>query len=156
MKTLTSLALAAALSATSFAADPTGALLWTAGQFQELDKKLSAKLDETRAGTEQIIQKNNYNAIVFHREGPSYAEIHQKLADFLIVRAGEATIVVGGKAMGAKPSGPGELRGKSLEGGTRYKVSIGDVLYIPANTPHQTIVEKGKSMTALVIKVEPR
>ena len=48
-----------------------------------------------------------------------------------------------------------ELRGTALEGGTKYPVSAGDVLYIPANTPHRTLVEPGKQLNVMVIKVQP-
>lgn len=32
----------------------------------------------------------------------------------------------------------------------------GDVIYIPAGVPHQMIVEKGKQMNAMVIKIEAK
>jgi len=48
------------------------------------------------------------------------------------------------------------VRGKSIEGGTKYPIAAGDVLYIPANTVHQFLVDPGKSFTAMVIKITPK
>ena len=54
-------------------------------------------------------------------------------------------------------SAPDEVRGKSdREGGIRYPIAAGDVLYIPANTVHQFLVEPGKSFTAMVVKITPK
>ena len=55
-----------------------------------------------------------------------------------------------------KPTAPGEVRGKSIEGGTRYPIAAGDVLYIPANTVHQFLIAPGQSFTAMVIKITPK
>ena len=37
------------------------------------------------------------------------------------------------------------MRGKSIEGGTKYPIAAGDTLYIPANVVHQFIVEPGEA-----------
>ena len=65
-------------------------------------------------------------------------------------------MLVGGKIVEGKPSGPDEIRGKSIEGGTRYPIAAGDILYIPANIVHQFVVEPGKSFTAMVVKITPK
>lgn len=136
------------------AADPTGAVLWSGGQLDALHKEASTHMDETKSGMNPLVKESKFNAIVFHREGPGPAEIHEKLADFLIVREGEGAVLVGGKAVNPKPTTAGEQRGDKVEGGTRYELKAGDVLYIPAAVPHQVLAEKGKFMNALVIKME--
>ena len=138
------------------AADPSGAVYWNAADFKTLDKKAAAHMDATKSGMEQLMNAGNHSAIIFHREGNGQAELHEKLADFIVVRSGEGAVSVGGKVVGGKPSGPGEVRGTSVEGGTRYKLAAGDVIYIPANTPHQMLVEPGKQLNAMVIKVEAK
>ena len=149
-------ALAAACGVTMWAADNSGAVFWGVAEMKNRDKELAAKMDETKAGIGNLLTKPTFNAIVFHREGSGQSEAHEKLADFLIVRSGEGAILVGGKSIDAKETAPGETRGKRVEGGTRYKLTPGDVIYIPAGVPHQVIVENGKQLNAMVIKVEEK
>ena len=46
-----------------------------------------------------------------------------------------------------------KLRGRAIEGATKYPIAAGDTLYIPANTAHQFLVEPGKNFTAMVVKM---
>jgi ribosomal protein L16 Arg81 hydroxylase len=73
-----------------------------------------------------------------------------------MIRSGEGTVLVGGKIVEGKSSGPDEIRGKSIDGATKYPIAAGDILYIPANTVHQFLVEPGKSFTAMVVKITPK
>jgi mannose-6-phosphate isomerase-like protein (cupin superfamily) len=135
------------------AADPTQPLFWSASQQKEFDKKAQAKLNlERHLGTERMLD----SAFVAYRNGNGEAELHEKLADLLLIRSGEGTVLVGGKMVDGKPTGTDEVRGKSLEGATKYPIGPGDVLYIPANVPHQFVVEPGKFFTAMVIKITPK
>jgi mannose-6-phosphate isomerase-like protein (cupin superfamily) len=142
------------LSVPAFAADPTGAMQWRERDFQGRAKTLAGKMDETKSGAQSILTKATHNALVFHREGTGEAEIHEPFADFLVVRSGEGVFQVGGQIAGTHNIAKDEIRGKTLEGGTRYKVAAGDVVYIPANVPHRTLVEPGKQLNVLVIKVQ--
>ena len=96
------------------------------------------------------------SATLIYRDGPSEAEVHLKLADFITVRSGEGEIVIGGKIVDGKTSAPDELRGASIEGGTRYKFSAGDALYVPANTVHQFFVAPGRNFTVTIVKITPK
>ena len=55
-----------------------------------------------------------------------------------------------------QPSAPNEIRGTSLEGGTRYSIATGDSIFVPANLPHQFFVEKGKHFVITIVKLPPR
>jgi quercetin dioxygenase-like cupin family protein len=48
------------------------------------------------------------------------------------------------------------MRGKSIEGGTRYALKAGDNIFIPANTVHQFLVEPGKEFSATIVKIVPK
>ena len=114
------------------------------------DKKANSKLNpERHLGTERLLD----SAFVAFRNGSGEAEMHEKLADLLLIRSGEGTVLVGGKMVDGKPSGTDEVRGKSIEGGTKCPIAAGDTLYIPANTAHQFLVEPGKGFTAMVVKI---
>jgi uncharacterized protein YfaQ (DUF2300 family) len=148
---------AAACLATFFvalrAADPATAVYWNAGQLKDLDKKAAGKLNPAlHLGSERLLD----SAFVLYRDGPSMAEIHTKLADVIVARDGEGAVLVGGKIVGGAPSGQDEIRGESIDGGMKYTMKPGDELYVPANTPHQFLVDKGKTFTATIIKITPK
>ena len=135
------------------AADPEKPLFWSAAQQKDFDKLAQSKLNaERHLGTERLLD----SAFVAFRNGNGEAEIHEHQADLLLIRSGEGTVLVGGKIIEGKPSAAGEIRGKSIDGGTRYPIHAGDVLYIPANTVHQFQVEPGKNFTAMVVKITPK
>jgi mannose-6-phosphate isomerase-like protein (cupin superfamily) len=136
-----------------WAADPTQPLFWSASQQKDFDKNAESKLNTDRhLGTERLLD----SAFVAYRNGNGEAEIHEKQADLLLIRSGKGAVLVGGKIVDGKTSGPDEVRGKSIEGGTRYPIAAGDTLYIPANTVHQFLVEPGQSFTAMVVKITPK
>ncbi len=80
-------------------------------------------------------------------------ELHQHYADFLFVIAGEGTELTGGSMLNPKDLPDGEVRGTSLEGATPHALHKGDVIHIPAGTPHQAIEAPGQTITIYVIKV---
>jgi mannose-6-phosphate isomerase-like protein (cupin superfamily) len=82
------------------------------------------------------------------------AELHQHLNDYFVVLDGEATELVGGTVEGGKVTAPGEIRGTKVVGGVEHPMHKGDVVYIPAGTPHQAIVPSGGVFTYFVIKVK--
>jgi mannose-6-phosphate isomerase-like protein (cupin superfamily) len=135
------------------AADPTQPMFWSAAQQKDFDRLALSKLnDERHLGTERLLD----SAFVAFRNGNGEPELHETLADLLLVRSGEGSVLIGGKMVGGNSTGPGEVRGKSIEGGKKYPIAAGDVLYIPANVVHQFQVEAGKSFTAMVIKITPK
>ena len=135
------------------AADPTSPIVWTAKQLAETEAKIRGAVDPARhLGVERLLD----SATLIYRDGPSEAEVHQKLADFITVRAGEGEIVIGGTIINGKTSAQDELRGSGIEGGTRYKFTAGDALYIPANTVHQFFVAPGRNFTVTIVKITPK
>ena len=64
------------------------------------------------------------------------AEMHDKTNHVFIIVDGEAEFVTGGKMLDAKVTAPGQTRGSGIEGGTSHHLSKGDVITIPAKTPH--------------------
>ncbi|MGA8940208.1 MAG: hypothetical protein WB439_13685 [Acidobacteriaceae bacterium] len=80
-------------------------------------------------------------------------ELHKHFADFLFVVAGEGTEMTGGTMLNPKELPDGEVRGTGLEGATPHILHTGDVIHIPAGTPHQAIEAPGQTITIFVIKV---
>jgi mannose-6-phosphate isomerase-like protein (cupin superfamily) len=132
------------------AADPAQAVYWSASQMVAAGKKAEAKLNPaTKVGSEQLLD----SATLIFRSGASEAEVHEKRADLIFVREGEGTVLVGGKIVEERRSGPGELRGASIEGGSKYNLATGDTLYVPANIAHQFLVQQDKHFVAIIVKI---
>jgi mannose-6-phosphate isomerase-like protein (cupin superfamily) len=63
--------------------------------------------------------------------------MHDNTNHVFIIQDGEAEFVTGGKMIDAKVIDPGQTRGTGIEGGTSHHLTKGDVITIPAKTPHQ-------------------
>jgi mannose-6-phosphate isomerase-like protein (cupin superfamily) len=86
------------------------------------------------------------------REATGSAEVHEHEADIFVVENGDAQLVTGGKLVNPKTQKPGEIRGSSIQGGEKQAVTKGDIIHIPAGTPHQLLVTS-KPFTYFVVKV---
>jgi glc operon protein GlcG len=78
----------------------------------------------------------SYMVHTSRRTTPGQAEIHTRDTDIIYVVDGSATLVTGGAAVGAKEIAPDELRGSAIEGGETRRIAKGDVITVPAGTPH--------------------
>lgn len=83
----------------------------------------------------QIINDNGL-IVLANRATARGAEQHEKTNHLFIIVDGEATFVTGGKLTNAKETAPGQIRADGIEGGTEHRLRKGDVITIPANTPH--------------------
>jgi mannose-6-phosphate isomerase-like protein (cupin superfamily) len=138
-------------AAMSFAADVPGFAMWKSAELKGMEKELGGK---GPVSTKAMAKFGNHLIMTAHREASGTAEIHEHVADFFVVESGGGTLVVGGKAPGAKQTEPGELRGPRIEGGEKHRIAAGDIVHIPANTPHQVLLDPGQQITYVTIKVD--
>jgi mannose-6-phosphate isomerase-like protein (cupin superfamily) len=82
------------------------------------------------------------------------AEVHAHYDDIFFVTGGSATLITGGHVLNAKTGADGETKGSGIEGGTRQEIHKGDVVHIPAGTPHQLLIAPGATYGSIVIKVK--
>jgi mannose-6-phosphate isomerase-like protein (cupin superfamily) len=130
-----------------------GTQVWKASEILEKGRALSTKLDANKVATDMIATVGNRSFMVAHREGSGQAEFHEKQADIMFISTGQATMVYGGTIVEGKTTAPGEIRGASITGGTEVNLGPGDVLHIPAKTPHQMKLAPGTQVTYFVTKV---
>jgi mannose-6-phosphate isomerase-like protein (cupin superfamily) len=78
----------------------------------------------------------NYMVHASHRDAAGMAEVHELDADIIYVLDGSATFVTGGTVESGKTTAPSEIRGSAINGGVTRRISKGDVLIVPAGTPH--------------------
>jgi mannose-6-phosphate isomerase-like protein (cupin superfamily) len=140
----------------AFAADPAGFQIWKAGDLKNYEKKLSQKVDAQKISGQSLGSYGNHTTSLSHREGSGVAEVHEHVNDIFMIQSGEGIIIIGGKVVQPKTTAPGEIRGPSIEGGTKHPVAVGDILHIPANVPHQFLVDAGKQVTYFVVKVDAK
>jgi mannose-6-phosphate isomerase-like protein (cupin superfamily) len=83
----------------------------------------------------RIIEDNGL-IVIANRGVQRGAEMHDKTNHVFIIVDGEADFVTGGKMIDPKVISPGQTRGSGIEAGEVHRLSKGDVITIPANTPH--------------------
>jgi mannose-6-phosphate isomerase-like protein (cupin superfamily) len=83
-----------------------------------------------------IISGEGYRVSGVRRGKAGQVEVHDKETDIFYVVDGEAEFVTGGTMVGGKSTGPGQWLGTSIDGGETHHLSKGDVIVIPAGTPH--------------------
>jgi mannose-6-phosphate isomerase-like protein (cupin superfamily) len=93
--------------------------------------------------------------ILANRRGTGEVEVHDKTNHIFIIVEGEATFVTGGTLVGAKNTAPGQIRAASLTGGQTHQLKKGDVITIPAKTPHWWKEVSTKTIAYYAINTEP-
>src|SRR5687768_7940423 len=79
---------------------------------------------------------DKYMVHASRRDQPGMGEVHTKDADIIYVLDGTATFVTGGALVEAHNIAGDEIRGKRISGGEMRKLVKGDVIIVPAGTPH--------------------
>jgi mannose-6-phosphate isomerase-like protein (cupin superfamily) len=74
--------------------------------------------------------------ILANRREVGPVEYHDHTNHVFIMVEGEATLITGGTMVDAKRTAPDQMRAASIEGGVTYHLTKGDVITIPAKTPH--------------------
>jgi mannose-6-phosphate isomerase-like protein (cupin superfamily) len=146
-----------ALALTALPAGVPGFVHWSAGELKASAAKLGPKADTVKAGEAKVASEplgswGNHSSALTVRRNNGEAELHEKVVDYFFAQSGEATLIVGGKVIEPRTTGPGEIRGKGIEGGEKHPLKPGDIVHIPANTPHQVLV--AKEFVYYMIKVQ--
>lgn len=96
----------------------------------------------------------SHNIQISMRTTSGGAEVHKHFTDIFYVTAGTATLITGGEVANAKEATEGEIKGTEIKNGKSQTLSSGDIVHIPAGTPHQLIIPKGTTYEAVVVKVK--
>jgi len=114
--------------------------------------KVNAAFGPRVSGNAGAIATSPIKVVGNQRTKPGEAEIHGSVADVFMVMEGGSTMVTGGKVVGGKTTGPGEIKGTGIEGGQTYHLTKGDVMIVPAGVPHWH-KEVPKSIVYYTVKV---
>jgi mannose-6-phosphate isomerase-like protein (cupin superfamily) len=110
-------------------------------------KEIMALVDKAKADrkgdaplvAEPILLLAPYRAMLEYRPATAPAALHEKDAELMVVLEGAGNIVTGGKLVDEKRVNAANLSGTSIADGNSQTVVKGDMLIVPANTPHQVI-----------------
>jgi mannose-6-phosphate isomerase-like protein (cupin superfamily) len=86
------------------------------------------------------------------RDASPVAEVHANDGDLFFVIDGRATQMLGGRIIDGKQTAPGQIRGPKTEAGQTYELGEGDVMWVPAGTPHW-FPEIAEPLSYLLVKV---
>jgi len=92
--------------------------------------------------------------VLAQRREAGPVEYHDHTNHVFVIVEGEATLVVGGTMTDPKRTAPDQIRAPSLEGGTIYHLSKGDVITIPAKTPHWFKEVPTKTVAYYAVNIE--
>ena len=83
-----------------------------------------------------LVTTPEYTVSVLSRNMAGQVEVHEKETDIFYIIDGEATFMTGGTMVGGKSTRPNQLLGTDITGGVMHHLTKGDVIVIPAGTPH--------------------
>jgi len=112
------------------------------------------KVSETMAKGGQIIGDHGL-IVLAQRRTAGEVEVHEKTNHVFIIVEGEATFVTGGTLVSPKDTAPGQVRAPSVTGGEVHHLSKGDVITIPAKTPHWFKEVPTKTIAYYAVNTEP-
>jgi mannose-6-phosphate isomerase-like protein (cupin superfamily)/ketosteroid isomerase-like protein len=77
-----------------------------------------------------------YTATVIRRTAPDRSEVHKAATEVQYVIEGSGILVTGGSLVEGTETEPDEIRGRGISGGDERRIASGDLMVIPAGTPH--------------------
>lgn len=97
-------------------------------------------------------QGERYMVHASRRDAAGQAEVHAKDADIIYVLDGTATFVTGGTVVDPKTTAQDEVRGREIVQGETRQLKKGDIVIVPAGTPHW-FQKVPAALTYYVVKV---
>jgi len=96
----------------------------------------AANVAELFAKGGPLASGQGFTASIARRTAAGQVEVHRKETDIFYIVDGDATFVTGGTMIGGKETRPDQLLGTNIDGGDVHHLKKGDVIAIPAGTPH--------------------
>jgi mannose-6-phosphate isomerase-like protein (cupin superfamily) len=118
-----------------------------------VDKAKADRKNDAPLVAEPILLLAPYRAMLEYRPATAPAALHEKDAELMVVLDGTGNIVTGGKIVDVKRVNAANLSGPSIADGNTQAVVKGDMLIVPANTPHQVIPTGGAPIVLMTLHV---
>jgi mannose-6-phosphate isomerase-like protein (cupin superfamily) len=95
-----------------------------------------AKVDDSFAKGLPLLLNTSYKISAGRRVMPGTVEFHERDTDIIYVTEGTATFITGGTMVEPKTTSPNEIHATAITGGVTHHLTKGDMIVIPAGTPH--------------------
>jgi mannose-6-phosphate isomerase-like protein (cupin superfamily) len=118
-----------------------------------VDKAKADRKGEATVTAEPILLLAPYKAQLEYRPGNASASVHTEDAELMVVLQGTGNIVTGGTLVDGKQVNAYNMSGPSIAGGQDHSVVKGDMILIPANTPHQVTPSGGAPIVLMTMHV---
>jgi len=118
-----------------------------------VDKAKADRKGDAPVTAEPILSLAPYRAQLEYRPGNAPAAVHEKDAELMVVLEGTGNIVTGGKLVDEKRVNAANLTGPSIADGMSHMVVKGDMILVPANTPHQITATGGAPIVLMTMHV---
>jgi mannose-6-phosphate isomerase-like protein (cupin superfamily) len=116
-----------------------------------VDKAKADRKGDAPVTAEPILLLAPYRAQLEYRPVGGAAALHEKDAELMVVLDGTGTIITGGKMVDEKRVNAANLTAPSIAAGVSRAVVKGDMILIPANTPHQVIPTGGAPIVLMTM-----
>jgi mannose-6-phosphate isomerase-like protein (cupin superfamily) len=94
--------------------------------------------------------------VLANRREAGSVEYHEHTNHIFIIVEGEGTFIAGGTMVGAKRTNPDQMTATSIDGGETFHLTKGDVITIPAKTPHWWKELSSKNVAYYAINIESK
>ena len=136
------------------AAAPSGTVFMNSKEIMGLvDKAKADRKGDAPTTAEPILLLAPYRAQLEYRPIGGPAALHEKDAELMVVLDGSGDIVTGGKIVDGKRVNANNFSGPSIANGESHPVVKGDMIFIPANTPHQVTPAGGAPIVLMTMHV---
>lgn len=116
-----------------------------------VDKAKADRKGDAAVTAEPILLLAPYRAQLEYRPGNGAAALHEKDAELMVVLDGTGNIITGGKMVDERRVNAANLTAPSIADGTTRAVVKGDMILIPANTPHQVVATGGAPIVLMTL-----
>jgi len=123
---------------------------------KDVSSQMSALIQKAKARGDGGAKLGDYGSHAIQlstRAKSGGAEVHAHFDDIFVVTQGHATLITGGSLIDPKTGPNGESKGPGIRDGHSQVIRKGDIVNIPAGTPHQLKIAPGEVYASIVIKV---
>lgn len=132
--------------------DPPGFGLWRAAELGQRNEDIVARMRSDGSSRETLadygVGGNSHRLRFIRRDRDGWPELHNDIIDVVFVQSGQGTVLVGGEMIGES-----NVPGAVINGGSRFPLTAGDVLHIPAKIPHAYLTNQGDHITYVLVRV---
>jgi mannose-6-phosphate isomerase-like protein (cupin superfamily) len=132
-------------------ADPPGFIMWDTSELEERNSALGTRIGPDGSARETLADyvtpSGSHRFRFIRRDSDGRPELHDNIDDVVYIQSGAGSLRVGGEMLGRT----GDV-GTGINGGYRYAVTAGDILRIPAGTPHAYLVPDGGHVTYVLVR----